>query len=120
RCQAQTLGFVPFLLGIIPKSFLGAFAEGDVMQVLVVAILTAFALVALGERGQPVLRALDTGTHLFFGVLSLIVRLAPLGAFGAMAFTVGKYGLGSLVPLLKLMGGFYLTALVFIVAVLGL
>ena len=118
--QAHSLGIVAFLLGTIPTSFLDAFVKGDVLQVLVVAILTAFALGAMGERGQPVLRAIDTGSHLFFGILSLIVRLAPIGAFGAMAFTVGKYGISSLSLLLKLMGGFYLTALVFVVVVLGL
>ena len=118
--QAHSLDLVPFLLGLIPTSFFDAFAKGDVLQVLVVALLTAFALGGLGERGQPVLRAIDTGSHLFFGILSLIVRLAPIGACGAMAFTVGRYGLGSLIPLLKLMGGFYLTAFVFVVVVLGL
>ena len=118
--QAHSLDLVPFLLGLIPTSFFDALAKGDVLQVLVLAILTAFALGALGERGRPVLLAIDTGSQLFFGILSLIVRLAPIGAFGAMAFTVGRYGLGSLIPLLKLMGGFYLTALVFVVVVLGL
>jgi len=118
--QAHSLAIVPFLLGIIPTSFFDALAKGDVLQVLVVALLTAFALSALGERGQPVLRAIDTGSQLFFGILSLIVRLAPIGALGAMAFTVGRYGLGSLSLLLKLMGGFYLTSAVFVVVVLGL
>jgi aerobic C4-dicarboxylate transport protein len=118
--QAHSLDIVPFLLAIIPTSFFDAFAKGDVLQVLAVAILTAFALGALGERGQPVLRAIDTGSQLFFGILSLIVRLAPLGAFGAMAFTVGQYGFGSLTPLFKLMGGFYLTAFLFVVVVLGI
>ena len=118
--QAHSLAIVPFLLGIIPASFFDAFVKGDVLQVLVVAIFTAFALGALGERGRPVLRAIDTGSQLFFGILSLIVRLAPVGAFGAMAFTVGRYGIGSLIHLLKLMTGFYLTSLVFIVVVLGL
>ena len=75
--QAHSLAIVPFLLSIVPTSFFDAFAKGDVLQVLVVALFTAFALSALGERGQPVLRAIDTGSHLFFGILSLIVRLAP-------------------------------------------
>jgi aerobic C4-dicarboxylate transport protein len=91
-----------------------------VLQVLLIAILTAFALGALGERGKPILHTIDIMAELFFGILSRIVRVAPLGAFGAMAFTVGRYGLGSLNRLLALMGGFYLTAALFVVIVLGL
>ena len=117
--QAHSLDTVTFLLGVIPVSFFDAFAKGDVLQVLLVAILTAFAVGALGERGKPILHAIEIMAEMFFGVLSLIVRVAPLGAFGAMAFTVGRYGLGSLTNLLKLMGGFYLTALIFVIVVLG-
>ena len=117
--QAHSLDTVTFLLGIIPVSFFDAFAKGDVLQVLLVAILTAFALGALGERGRPILHAIDVIAELFFGILSRIVRVAPLGAFGAMAFTVGRYGLGSLNRLAALMGGFYLTAAIFVIVVLG-
>jgi aerobic C4-dicarboxylate transport protein len=117
--QAHSLDTVTFLLGIIPTSFFDAFAKGDVLQVLLVTILTAFALSSLGERGKPILHTIDVIADLFFGILNRIVRLAPLGAFGAMAFTVGRYGLGSLNRLLALMGGFYLTAAIFVIFVLG-
>lgn len=118
--QAHSLAIVPFLLGIIPTSFFDAFAKGDVLQVLLLAMLTAFALLTLGDRALPVLRAIESGSQLSFGILGLIVRLAPIGALGAMAFTVGRYGLGSLNLLLKLMGGFYLTSVAFVIVVLGL
>jgi len=97
-----------------------AFAKGELLQVLFLAILTAFAITALGERGQPILRVLDRAAEIFFGIMRIVVRAAPLGAFGAMAYTVGSYGLGALASLLKLMAGFYLTAGLFIVIVLGL
>ena len=118
--QAHSLSTVDFLLNIIPASFFDAFAKGDLLQVLLVAVLTAFALNALGERGKPMLRAIDTGAQLFFGIMGRIVKLAPLGAFGAMAFTVGSYGIASLEKLLALMAGFYLTAALFVLIVLGL
>ena len=118
--QAHSLSTVDFLLNIIPTSFLDAFVRGEILQVLLVAILTAFALNALGSRGQPMLRAIDTIAQLFFGIMSRIVKLAPIGAFGAMAFTVGSYGLASLNKLLALMAGFYLTAGLFVLVILGL
>ncbi len=118
--QAHTLSTVDFLLNIIPVSFFDAFARGDMLQVLLVAILTAFAVSALGERGRPMLRAIDTIAQLFFGIMGRIVKLAPIGAFGAMAFTVGSYGIASLNKLLALMAGFYLTAGFFVFVVLGL
>ena len=118
--QAHALSTVDFLLNIIPVSFFDAFAKGDLLQVLLVAVLTAFALGALGERGRPILHAIDTIAQLFFGIIGRIVKLAPIGAFGAMAFTVGSYGLGSLNKLLALMAGFYLTAGFFVFVVLGL
>ena len=118
--QAHALSTVDFLLNIIPVSFFDAFAKGDLLQVLLVAVLTAFALGALGERGRPMLRAIDTIAQLFFGIIGRIVKVAPIGAFGAMAFTVGSYGLGSLNKLLALMAGFYLTAGFFVFVVLGL
>ena len=118
--QAHSLSTTDFLLNIIPTSFFDAFAKGELLQVLLIAILTAFALNALGERGQPMLRAIDTIAQLFFGIMGRIVKLAPLGAFGAMAFTVGSYGIASLNKLLALMACFYLTAGFFVLVVLGL
>lgn len=117
---AQHQSTADFLLNIIPNTFFEAFAKGDLLQVLFVAILTAFALTGLGERGAPILHGIDTIAQLFFGIMSRIVRVAPIGAFGAMAYTVGSYGIGSLGSLLKLMAGFYLTAALFVGVVLGL
>jgi aerobic C4-dicarboxylate transport protein len=118
--KAHALTTVDFLLNIIPTRFFDAVAKGDLLQVLLVSVLTAFAISALGSHARPVLRAIDTGGKIFFGIMGMVVKLAPLGAFGAMAFTVGTYGLGSLGNLLKLMMGFYLTAVIFVCVVLGL
>jgi aerobic C4-dicarboxylate transport protein len=117
--QAHSLSTVTFLLNIIPVSFFDAFAKGDLLQVLLVAILTAFAISALGPKGQPILHVIDTASQIFFGIMRIVVKLAPLGAMGAMAYTVGSYGLGALRNLLELMLGFYLTAAVFVVFILG-
>jgi len=117
--NAQHLTTAEFLLNIIPSTFLGAFVSGDLLQVLLVSLLAAFAISALGERGAPVLHVIDRASEIFFGVMRLVVKVAPIGAFGAMAFTVGSYGLGSLTKLIALMGGFYLTASLFVVFVLG-
>jgi len=117
--KAHALSTTEFLLNIIPVSFFDAFVKGDLLQVLLLAILTSFALKALGERGPRVLHAIETAGQLFFGIMAIVVKTAPLGALGAMAFTVGSYGLGSLGKLLKLMGGFYLTAIVFVCLILG-
>jgi aerobic C4-dicarboxylate transport protein len=116
---AHALNTVDFLMNLIPKTFFGAFASGDLLQILVIAALTAFALQGLGERGQPVLRAIDTGAEIFFGIMRIVVKLAPIGVFGAMAFTVGSSGVRSLGYLFQLIAGFYLTAAVFIIFVLG-
>jgi aerobic C4-dicarboxylate transport protein len=116
---AKHLSTTEFLLNIIPNTFVSAFVSGDLLQVLLVAVLTAFAISALGERAQPVLRAIDRLTEIFFGIIRIVVRLAPVGAFGAMAFTIGSYGLGALGKLAALMGGFYLTSIAFVVLVLG-
>jgi len=118
--RAHELSTADFLLNIIPTSFFNAFATGDLLQVLLVAILTAFAVSGLGERGRPIVRAIDTIAQLFFAIVNWIVRLAPIGAFGAMAFTVGKYGLSTLVSLGALMAGFYISAALFVLVVLGL
>ena len=111
---------VDFLLHIIPATVVGAFAEGEILQVLFVAILFAVALHALGERGKPLLGLIDQAAHVFFGIVGIVMKVAPIGAFGAMAFTIGKYGIGTLVSLGKLMLGFYATCLIFIFVVLGL
>ncbi len=116
---AQHLSTTEFLLNIIPNTFIGAFVSGDLLQVLLVAVLAAFAISALGERGAPVLHVIDRASEVFFGVMRIVVRAAPIGAFGAMAFTIGSYGLGALGKLVALMGGFYLTSALFVVLVLG-
>ncbi|WP_428380787.1 dicarboxylate/amino acid:cation symporter [Nevskia ramosa] len=111
---------VGFLLHIIPKTFTDAFTgNGDLLQVLLIALLFGFAMSAVGEQGKPVMSFLDAISKVFFRMMSSIMRLAPIGAGGAMAFTIGKYGLDSLGPLAKLMGSFYLTCALFIVLVLG-
>jgi aerobic C4-dicarboxylate transport protein len=109
-----------FLLNIIPNSVVDAFAKGDILQVLLFSVLFGFALHRFGGRGTLVFDFVEKLSHVLFGIVGVVMRLAPIGAFGAMAFTIGKYGLGTLVSLGKLMGTFYLTCLVFIFGVLGL
>jgi aerobic C4-dicarboxylate transport protein len=118
--KAQSTGIVGFLLDIIPKTFLSAFTEGNLLQVLLIAVLFGIALTRVGETGRKVLDGLDQLSHVFFGVVHVIMRFAPIGAFGAMAFTVGKYGVGTLVSLGWLMASVYLTCALFIAVVLGL
>src|SRR5215471_6405385 len=96
-----------YLMDIIPNTVVGAFAQGEILQVLFFAILFAFGLQALGARGQALLGVIDQASHALFGVVSIIMKAAPLGAFGAMAFTIGKYGVGTLVSLAHLMAAFY-------------
>jgi aerobic C4-dicarboxylate transport protein len=110
---------VEFLMNIIPNTVVGAFAEGEILQVLFFAILFAFALHMLGERGRPVVDFIDSVSHAFFNIVGIIMKVAPLGAFGAMAFTIGKYGVVTLAVLGKLMAAFYITCLIFIFGVLG-
>ncbi|WP_440224393.1 dicarboxylate/amino acid:cation symporter [Dokdonella sp. MW10] len=118
--QAEERSTTQFLLDIIPKTFTDAFtANGDLLQVLLVALLFGFALTGLGERGRPVLGLLDSISKVFFRMMAMVMWAAPIGAGGAMAFTIGKYGLESLGPLAKLMGSFYLTCVLFVVFVLG-
>jgi len=117
--KAQAHGTVDFLVGIIPNTVVDAFAKGDILQVLFFAILFGFALSMLGQRGKVVFNLIDEFAHVLFGVVGIIMKAAPIGAFGAMAFTVGKFGLGSLSKLGMLMGSFYLTCLLFIFIVLG-
>ncbi len=110
---------IEFLLDIIPDAFVGAFARGELLPVLLLAILFGFALHQTGERGKPVLDLIDRVGHVVFGIVSIIMKAAPIGAFGAMAFTVGAYGLGTLASLAELMACFYGTCLIFIFGVLG-
>ena len=113
-------GFAEHVLAIIPDSFIGAFAKGDVLQVLVLAVLTGVLVSRLGDRARPLVEFLESAQAVLFGIVGLLMRLSPLGAFGAMAFTVGKYGLGTLGSLAKLMAVFYGTSLLFVFLVLGL
>src|ERR1700730_2049487 len=117
--RAKEDNLVAHLLAIIPDSFFGALARGDLLQVLLVSILSGFAISMMGEAGQKVSRAIDMAAKVFFGVIRIIVRVAPIGAFGAMAFTIGAYGVGSLVNLGALVATFYATALLFVLLVLG-
>ncbi|MFL5034131.1 MAG: C4-dicarboxylate transporter DctA, partial [Microvirga sp.] len=109
-----------FFLNIIPTTIFDAFAKGEILQVLLIAVLFGFALHRFGGRGSLVFDWVEKTSHVLFTMVGFIMRLAPLGAFGAMAFTIGKYGLGSLLSLGKLMGAFYATCLIFIFVVLGL
>jgi len=114
------LSTVEFLLNIIPDTFVGAFARGEILQVLLIAILFGFSLSTLGEKGRPVLQLVDDVSKVIFSMVNKLMKVAPIGAFGAMAFTIGKYGIGSLLPLAKLVGSFYLTSAIFIFVVLGI
>ena len=118
--KAHSMDPVSFFLNIIPNTLFDAFVSGDLLQVLLVSGLTAFAIMFMRERREPVLNAIDSASQIFFGIMRIVVRLAPLGALGAMAFTVGSYGLGALNRLVALMAGFYVTAALFIFVVLGL
>jgi aerobic C4-dicarboxylate transport protein len=107
-----------FLMNIIPRTFAGAFTEGNVLQVLLISVLCAFGLTAVGERGKPLVDWIESANRMLFAVVGIVMWAAPLGAFGAIAFTVAKFGAGSLVSLGKLLGGFYVTCLIFIFGVL--
>jgi len=107
-----------FLMNIIPRTFVGAFTDGNVLQVLLISVLCAFALTAIGDRGKPVVNFIESANRMLFAVVGIVMWAAPIGAFGAIAFTVAKFGAGSLVSLGKLLGGFYVTCLIFIFGVL--
>ena len=117
--RAKDVGIVAFLMAIIPQTFVAAFTGGDVLQVLLVSILTGFAVARMGTLGQRIVRGIAILTRVVFGAVRIIVKAAPLGALGGMAFTVGSYGLGSLSNLAQLIGTFYLTSLIFVLLVLG-
>ncbi len=117
---AKAHGVVDFLLNIIPTSVIDAFAKGDILQVLLFSLLFGFPLAAMKDTGAEVVNFISKISYALFGIVETIMKLAPIGAFGAMAFTIGKYGVASLVPLAALIGSFYLTCLLFIFGVLGL
>ncbi|WP_394844807.1 dicarboxylate/amino acid:cation symporter [Pendulispora brunnea] len=117
--KAKTQSTTDFIMNIIPTTVVDAFAKGEILQVLLFAILFGFAVSALGDRGKPILTFIEDLSKAIFGVVNIIMKAAPVGAFGAMAFTIGKYGVASLLPMAKLMGSFYLTCILFIVVFLG-
>src|SRR6202008_2396384 len=117
--QAKAQSVTDFLLHIIPSTVVDAFAKGDILEVLLVAILFGFALSAMGPRCKPLVDLFDALSVAVFGVVNILMKFAPIGAFGAMAFTVGKYGIASLGPLAKLIGTFYVTSVLFVLIVLG-
>jgi aerobic C4-dicarboxylate transport protein len=117
--QAKEQGVVAHLLAIIPDSFFGALARGDLLQVLLVSILSGFAIARLGKLGEKINGAISAAAKVFFGIIRIVVQVAPIGAFGAMAFTIGAYGLGSLINLAALVATFYLTSILFVLVVLG-
>jgi len=117
--RAKESGSIAFLLGFIPRTFVGALADGEVPQVLLISILSGFAIARMGEWGRRALGTIEIANKVVFGTVRIVVRAAPLGALGGIAFTVGSYGVASLTNLLKLMGTFYLSSVVFVVAVLG-
>ncbi len=117
--QTAAVGFVPFLMNIIPGTFIGAFAEGNILQVLFISVLCGFALVQLGDRAAPLVNLIDIAAKMIFAIVAIVMWAAPIGAFGAIAFTVGKFGVGSLASLGKLLGGFYLTCVVFVAVALA-
>lgn len=117
---AQHHGFIDFMMNIIPSTLVDAFAKGDILQVLLISLLCGAALSALGPRVSGIVGLIRQASSALFGIINIIMKLAPVGAFGAMAFTVGKYGLGTLGSLGYLMGSFYLTCLLFVFVVLNL
>jgi aerobic C4-dicarboxylate transport protein len=117
--QAETQSVTDFFMHIIPTTIVDAFAKGDILQVVFVSILFGFALSAMGPRCKALLELLDSLTQAVFGVVNIVMRFAPIGAFGAMAFTIGKYGIASLGPLARLVGTFYITSILFVLIVLG-
>jgi aerobic C4-dicarboxylate transport protein len=117
--QAKAQSVTEFLMHIIPNTVVDAFAKGDILEVVLVALLFGFALSTAGARAKPLVDLIDALTHAVFGVVNIVMKFAPIGAFGAMAYTVGKYGLASLGPLGKLIGTFWLTSILFVVIVFG-
>jgi len=117
--EAKAQSVTDFLMHIIPNTVIDAFAKGDILQVLLLAILFGFALSIVGQRSKLIVDVFAALTHAVFGVINILMRLAPIGAFGAMAFTIGRYGLASLGPLVRLIATFYVTCILFVLIVLG-
>jgi aerobic C4-dicarboxylate transport protein len=117
--QAAGINWLEFFFHIIPNNIVASFTEGNILQILFFAILFGYGLNKMGTEGAPVLRGLDKLSKVFFNIMRLVMRLAPLGAFGGMAFSVGTYGLHALLPMAKLMGSVYLTCILFIFVVLN-
>jgi aerobic C4-dicarboxylate transport protein len=117
--KAKHQSTTDFVMNIIPNTVIDAFAKGDILQVLLISVLFGFALSLMGEKGRPLAKLIDELAHAIFGIVNIVMKVAPIGAFGAMAFTIGKYGIDSLLPLAKLMGSFYLTCFLFVFIVLG-
>jgi aerobic C4-dicarboxylate transport protein len=117
--QAEAQKSVDFVINIIPDSVVGAFAKGDILQVLLFSILFGFALMAMGTRGEKLRDIIDETSHAIFGVIGIVMKAAPLGAFGAMAYTIGKFGPSALGNLVGLIALFYVTAALFVIVVLG-
>ncbi|MBR0973975.1 MULTISPECIES: dicarboxylate/amino acid:cation symporter [Bradyrhizobium] len=118
--QAAGQKSVDFVLHIIPDTVVGAFAQGEILQVLLFSVLFGFAIMSLGERGHTIRSFIDDAAHAVFGVISIVMRAAPIGAFGAMAFTIGKFGTGAILNLIGLIATFYVTAALFVFVVLGI
>ena len=118
--SAKSLTIVDFLIKMIPANMIGAVAQGDILPVLVMAVLFGFALTHMGERGQRLVSLIDDFTHALFGVVRIVMYVAPLAAFGAMAFTIGKFGFGMLANLGQLLASVYLTSILFVLIVFGL
>ena len=117
--QAEAQRSVDFFLHIIPDTVVGAFAQGEILQVLLFSILFGFAIMGLGERGHTIRSFIDDAAHAVFGVIAIVMKAAPIGAFGAMAFTIGKFGTGAILNLIGLIATFYVTAALFVFIVLG-
>jgi aerobic C4-dicarboxylate transport protein len=117
--QAKAQGVTEFLMHIIPTTVTDAFAKGDILQVVFISILFGFGLSSVGPRAKPIVAILESLTHVVFRVVNILMRFAPIGAFGAMAFTIGKYGFASLGPLVRLIATFWLTSILFVLIVLG-
>ena len=118
--KAHDQSITGFLMNIIPDTVVGAFASGEILQVLFFSVLFGFGLAFMGDHGKPVLDFIKIAAEAIFGVVNIIMKVAPIGAFGAMAFTIGKYGIGSIKNLFFLVGSFYLTSAIFVLGVLGL
>jgi aerobic C4-dicarboxylate transport protein len=118
--KGHSIESIDFLLGIIPTTFVNAFAKGDVLSILLISVLFGCALAAVGERGKPVYDVIEAGAQVFFKIVHYITAVSSIGAFGAIAFTIGKYGVVALVPLMELIGSFYVVCIIFILLIFGI